>query len=112
MQVIAEITAINSDGARDLTHIDRAFRAYRSAKLQMAANGRAVVLFDLASEAKFVVESAADLRILLFAAAAAYRGARSEGCTDAADRILAAVRAGDSDERMRVTSSLVPLPWA
>ena len=51
-----------------------------------------MVLIDRVSRSKLELETMKDVRMLLFAAAGAYRGERSEGLTDAAEIVLAEIR--------------------
>jgi hypothetical protein len=81
-----------SDGIRDLTHLDRALRHYRAARSEMACSRRPVVLFDKTSGRTLKLDNMKDVRMLLFAAAAAYRGARSEGLVSDAAGILTEIR--------------------
>jgi hypothetical protein len=82
---------VSPDGLRDLIHLDRALRTYRAARSEMACSRRPVVLFDSVSRRTLELGTMNDVRMLLFAAAAAYRGARSEGLTDAAEIVLAEI---------------------
>ncbi len=112
MHIVTEISTVIPDGAQDLAHLDRALRAYHSARSRLAASGRAVVLVNATNESKFAVETAADLRILLFAAAAAYRGARSDGSRAAADQAIAAMQTSDADDDwLHIVPSPLTLPW-
>jgi hypothetical protein len=83
---------VTPDGLRDLIHLDQALRNYRAARSEMACSRRLVVLFDRASGRTLELGTMKDVRMLLFAAAGAYRGARAEGLTDAAEIVLAEIR--------------------
>lgn len=82
------LPSITPDGVRDLTHLDRALRHYRVARSKMACTRRPVVISDATSGMTLELETMKDVRMLLFAAAAAYRGARAEGLTEAAEIVL------------------------
>ena len=88
---------VAEDGVRDVTHMARALRHYRAARAEMASTRRPVVLFDQATGAKLRLETMKEVRMLLFAAASAYCGARAAGLTEAANDVLRDVRA----ERLR-----------
>jgi hypothetical protein len=86
------ISSVTPDGLRDLTHLDRALRHYRAARSTMACTRRPVVISDATSGLTLELETMKDVRMLLFAAAAAYRGARTEGLTEAAEIVLMEIR--------------------
>lgn len=82
-------STIAHDGVRDLAHLERALRHYRAARSKMACARRPIVITDPASGMSLKLDNMKDVRMLLFAAAAAYRGARAEGLTDDAELVLA-----------------------
>lgn len=84
---------IAEDGVRDVTHMARALRHYRADRSEMACTHRPVVLFDQNTGSKLRLESMKEVRMLLFAAAASYRGARASGLTEAANDVLRDIRA-------------------
>jgi hypothetical protein len=83
---------IAEDGVRDVTHMARALRQYRAARSEMACTRRPVVLFDRATGQTLRLETMKEVRMLLFAAASAYRGARAAGLTEAANDVLREIR--------------------
>ena len=83
---------IAQDGVRDVTHMARALRQYHAARSEMACTRRPVVLFDQATGSKLRLESMKEVRMLLFAAASAYRGARAAGLAEAANDVLQDIR--------------------
>ena len=89
-----EIEPISQEGFRDIQQMDQAYRSYLRSRSQMAATRKPVILFDQESQTKFTASSAKDLRMLLYATAAAYRGARSEGLVEAAEYVLMDIREG------------------
>lgn len=88
------LLTITADGDRDLAHMASALRHYRAARSQMACSRRPVILFDCATGKTLRLETMKDVRMLLYAAAAAYRGARSSGLADDAADVLKEIREG------------------
>jgi hypothetical protein len=83
---------IAEDGVRDITHMAWALRQYHAARSEMASTRRPVVLLDRASGKTLTFETMKEVRMLLFAAAAAYRGARTAGLTEDANAVLRDIR--------------------
>jgi len=83
---------VAEDAVRDVTHMARALRHYHAARSEMACTRRPVVLYDQATGSKLRLESMKDVRMLLFAAASAYRGARAAGLTEMANDALRQIR--------------------
>lgn len=79
---------VAEDGVRDVTHMGWALRQYLAARSEMACTRRPVVLFDRATGRTLRLESMKEVRMLLFAAASAYRGARAAGLTEVANDAL------------------------